>query len=70
MPHTATASSRPRSGAGGCPPPHPGKEKAGPEREGCKDAANEQHDKATVVSIPRDTLVQRPACQGDGSENH
>ncbi|WP_329811788.1 LCP family protein [Streptomyces sp. GSL17-113] len=31
---------------------------------------NEQHDKATVVSIPRDTLVQRPACQGDGSENH
>ncbi|MEU1258466.1 hypothetical protein ABZ445_34760, partial [Streptomyces chartreusis] len=35
MPHTATAPSRPRAGAGGCLPPHPGKEKAGPEREGC-----------------------------------
>lgn len=26
---------------------------------------NEKHDKASVVSIPRDTLVQRPSCQGD-----
>ncbi|MDJ1135214.1 LCP family protein [Streptomyces iconiensis] len=28
---------------------------------------NETHDKASVVSIPRDTLVQRPSCQGDES---
>lgn len=31
---------------------------------------NEQHDKASVVSIPRDTLVQRPACKGDASEGN
>ncbi|MEU7313547.1 LCP family protein [Streptomyces sp. NPDC007083] len=29
---------------------------------------NEKHDKASVVSIPRDTVVQRPSCKGDGSE--
>ncbi|MBQ1159645.1 LCP family protein [Streptomyces sp. A73] len=28
---------------------------------------NEKHDKASVVSIPRDTLVQRPSCKGDES---
>ncbi|MFG7942358.1 LCP family protein [Streptomyces cacaoi] len=28
---------------------------------------NEKHDKASVVSIPRDTLVERPSCQGDES---
>ncbi|WP_369200215.1 LCP family protein [Streptomyces sp. PU-14G] len=31
---------------------------------------NEQHDKASVVSIPRDTLVRRPACKGDASEGN
>ncbi len=28
---------------------------------------NEKHDKASVISIPRDTLIQRPSCQGDES---
>jgi LCP family protein required for cell wall assembly len=28
---------------------------------------NEKHDKASVVSIPRDTLIKRPSCQGDES---
>ncbi|NSC23915.1 LytR family transcriptional regulator [Streptomyces albus subsp. chlorinus] len=31
---------------------------------------NEKHDKASVVSIPRDTLVRRPSCEGDASEHH
>ncbi|MBO8185755.1 LCP family protein [Streptomyces spirodelae] len=29
---------------------------------------NEKHDKAGVVSIPRDTVVDRPSCKGDKSE--
>lgn len=31
---------------------------------------NETHDKASVVSIPRDTLVSRPSCRGDESEGN
>lgn len=31
---------------------------------------NEAHDKASVVSIPRDTLVSRPSCQGDESADN
>ncbi|MGI5348785.1 LCP family protein [Streptomyces sp. CA-250714] len=29
---------------------------------------NEKHDKASVVSIPRDTIVQRPSCQSGGKD--
>ncbi|GAA2603092.1 LCP family protein [Streptomyces axinellae] len=28
---------------------------------------NKKHDRASVISIPRDTLIQRPSCQGDES---
>ncbi|MFG3253022.1 LCP family protein [Streptomyces sp. NPDC048172] len=30
---------------------------------------NEDHSKASVVSIPRDTLIQRPSCESDGDSS-